>query len=462
MEVVTRTRALCFCTVLIFLSEVHSELIHLPSSLLHGVQGKPLLLPAEARFPLEELEFEGTWYHTPVSGHSTHLVIFSNTGVIPSLRMKSRLSLQLPSASLLLLRLEAGDEGEYSLSLDISVKNRTLKTERRMLRVTVDVPVSGPVVVRTPSSPVVEDRDNVTWSCSASNGTNVHYGWQRDGVPLVPGDRHRFSEDKSTLVISPVREEDRGRYRCLVWNHVSRTSSPALELSVLYGPYNLSVLCPQYMPSQGSEGLRNRGVFTVNPGEVTFHCQAASNPPSSCEWVFLGSNSTQAGPRLKVSYYRPQHVEDFLLRAFNNVTQRQAEIPFTLLVTGMEIGNMKHSQESSTTSPMAVAVLVCSLSIIIACMLMVFLRRTCHPKRVLMNIYKRPLTEQKRPHSSGHEDATEDFGIYEFVSLPGNMESTLASSRSLAHLESVPDLHTTIYDVIRHIPDGMPTQSLLE
>lgn len=24
----------------------------------------------------------------------------------------------------------------------------------------------------------------------------------------------------------------------------------------------------------------------------------------------------------------------------------------------------------------------------------------------------------------GHEDATEDFGIYEFVSVPGKMEST--------------------------------------
>lgn len=26
--------------------------------------------------------------------------------------------------------------------------------------------------------------------------------------------------------------------------------------------------------------------------------------------------------------------------------------------------------------------------------------------------------------STGHEDATEDFGIYEFVSIPGKMEST--------------------------------------
>jgi len=25
--------------------------------------------------------------------------------------------------------------------------------------------------------------------------------------------------------------------------------------------------------------------------------------------------------------------------------------------------------------------------------------------------------------STGHEDATEDFGIYEFVSVPGKMES---------------------------------------
>lgn len=91
--------------------------------------------------------------------------------------------------------------------------------------------------------------------------------------------------------------------------------------------------------------------------------------------------------------------------------------------------------------------------------------------------------------STGHEDATEDFGIYEFVSIPGKMESTQVlsrgtsqnpsfslniclnclsvcatalqvSCRSLSRLESAQDLHTTIYDVIRHVPEA-PSHSFL-
>lgn len=83
---------------------------------------------------------------------------------------------------------------------------------------------------------------------------------------------------------------------------------------------------------------------------------------------------------------------------------------------------------------------------------------------------------------TGHEDATEDFGIYEFVSIPGKMESaqvwknnillfkknwvewfelwdlkvrisfSQVSCRSLARLESAEGTHT-IYDVIRHVPE---------
>lgn len=101
------------------------------------------------------------------------------------------------------------------------------------------------------------------------------------------------------------------------------------------------------------------------------------------------------------------------------------------------------------------------------------------------------LAEFKLSPSTGHEDATEDFGIYEFVSIPGKMESTQvltgfacfsaeadsaelrfelfcvspphpqASCRSLARLESAQDVHTTIYDVIRHVPE-MPCHSLLK
>lgn len=454
MEAVGRSRALHICTALLILSEVHSELIHVPSSLLHGIKGKPLLLPVETHFRLDEAVVQGTWYQTRSPGYRTQLVTFINGTAIPNMSMKNRFSFHPPNASLLIYRLDESAEGEYHLDLNIQFPLKPHLTEERSVRVTVDVPVSVPVIVKTPSTPVVEDRGNVTWSCSVDNGTRVHYQWLRDNVPVHASDRLRFSRDNSTLVISPVRKEDMGRYHCLAWNHVSLRRSHSLDLSVFYGPYNLTV--------HSGQGLRTGGVFTVNPGElVSFDCLADSNPPNSCEWISKGSNSTQMGPTLEVRFYRLAQAEEFLLRAFNNVTQKLDETQFTLVVASLGIGKEKHTQEGGSVSPLAMVVVVCSF-IIIGCMLLVFLRRTCHPKRVLMNIYKRPLTEQKRPHRSGHEDATEDFGIYEFVSLPGKMESTLASSRSLARLESVQDLHTTIYDVIRHIPNGTPTQSLLK
>lgn len=95
------------------------------------------------------------------------------------------------------------------------------------------VPVSVPVIEKSPSQPVVEDTSNVTLTCAAHRGTRVHFQWLRDDVTLAPSERHHFSQDNATLSISPVRKEDRGRYRCLASNPVSRQRySSAKELTV--------------------------------------------------------------------------------------------------------------------------------------------------------------------------------------------------------------------------------------
>lgn len=52
-------------------------------------------------------------------------------------------------------------------------------------------------------------------------------------MELGPSDRYRFSENNSTLFISPVKKEDRGSYRCVASNPVSRgRHSQAAELVV--------------------------------------------------------------------------------------------------------------------------------------------------------------------------------------------------------------------------------------
>ncbi|XP_017275775.1 HEPACAM family member 2 [Kryptolebias marmoratus] len=459
MEASRRT-ALYVCSVLFILTatnlEVSSKLIHIPSLVRHGTEGDPLLLSAEIHFSLDEAEIQGTWSHTKPSGTRITLVTFTNTTAITDMMYRNHLLFKQHNVSLLILKLNQDNEGDYHLSLNIKFHNRKGRVikEERTIHVTVDVPVSTPLIEKSPSYPLVEDKANVTWTCSVERGTRVVFQWLRDAAVLTPSKRYHFSQDNSTLVISPVTKEDKGTYRCVASNAVTPgRNSSGVELNVYYGPYNLEV--------NSGQGLRTGEVFTINPGElVFFECRADSNPPNSYVWI-KSHNKTEViseGPRLEVQLYRLAQAEEYLCRAFNNVTQKQDETQFTLVVASLGTGKEKHTQNEGSMSPLA-AIIVCSL-FIIGCMLLVFLRRTCHPKRVIMSIYNKPFSEQKRPHRSGHEDATEDFGIYEFVSVAGKMESTQASCRSLARLELGQDMHTTIYDVIRHVPES-PSQSLL-
>nr|XP_046274363.1 HEPACAM family member 2 isoform X2 [Scatophagus argus] len=453
----TGKTALCICSVL-FILTASSEFIHMASLFHHGIEGKPLLLSVETHFPLDEVEIQGTWSHTRPSGVRATLVTFTKQTSITNMMHRNQLLFREPNVSLLIRKLNQDDEGDYHLNLNIEFHNKTglVIKEERTVHVTVDVPVSVPVIGKSPSYAVVEDKANVTWTCSVETGTRVVFQWLRNNISMDPTDRYHFSQDNSTLFISPVKKEDKGTYCCVASNPVSQGQhSGNMELDVYYGPYNLEV--------NSGQGLRTGEVFTINPGElVFFECQADSNPPNSYVWISKSRNATQVitkGPRLEVRSYRLAQAEEYLCRAFNNVTQKHDEAQFTLVVASLGTGKEKHTQDGSPVSPLA-AITICSL-FIIGGMLLFFIRRACHPKRVLMSIYKRPLSEQKRPHRSGHEDATEDFGIYEFVSIPGKMESAQASCRSLARLESVQDMHTTIYDVIRHVPET-PNHSLLK
>uniref|UniRef100_A0A1A7WSU9 HEPACAM family member 2 n=2 Tax=Iconisemion striatum TaxID=60296 RepID=A0A1A7WSU9_9TELE len=451
----TRRVALYVCSVLFILTDVSSRFIHVPSLFRHGTEQNPLLLSVETRFSVDVAKIQGTWSHTNPSGTRTVLVTFTNSTKIINMVRRNHLLFEPPKVSLLILRLNQDDEGDYHLSLNVELHNRTVITEDRVIHVTVDVPISGPLIEKSPSYPVIEDKANVTWTCSVQRGTRVVFQWQRDGLPLTPSNRHHFSQDNAMLLISPVKKEDKGAYCCVASNSVSQSQySRTMDLSIYYGPYNLEV--------NSGQGLRTGEVFTINPGELVFlECQADSNPPNSYVWISKSHNESEIiteGPRLEVQLYTLAQAEEYLCRAFNNETQKQDEAQFTLVVASWGTGKEKHTQDGVSVSPLA-AITVCSL-FIISCVLLFFIRRTCHPKRVLMSIYNRPFSEQKRPHRSGHEDASEDFGIYEFVSIPGKMESTQASCRSLARLESIQDMHTTIYDVIRHVPES-PSQSLL-
>ncbi|CAJ1083922.1 HEPACAM family member 2 [Xyrichtys novacula] len=368
------------CSVLLFffLTEVSSEYIHIPTLVHHGIEGKSLLLSVETHFSMDEVEIQGTWSHTRPSGTRATLVTFTKESSITDMMYRNHLLFREPNVSLLIRKLNPDDEGDYTLDLNIEFHNKTglVIKEKRTVHVSVDVPVSSPVIEKSPSSAVIEDKANVTLSCSVERGTRVVFQWLRDNIALGPNDRYHFSQDNSTLFISPVRKQDKGMYRCVASNPVSPDRhSRGVELNVYYGPYNLEV--------DSVQSLRIGEVFTINPGElVFFECRADSNPPNSYVWISTSRNSTQViteGPRLEVRFYRLAQAEEYLCRAFNNVTQKQDEARITLVVASFGPGKEKHIQDSGSVSPLA-AITVCSL-FVIGCMLLFFLRRTCHPKR---------------------------------------------------------------------------------
>ncbi|XP_051728173.1 HEPACAM family member 2 [Ctenopharyngodon idella] len=453
MECVRVTMVLLICFLFLIVAGTDSEYISLRSTQ-HGKIGDSMLLRVETHFDVQDVTFQGTWCKTkPIY---THLVTFTETRDIPNLRLKNNPMLILPNGSLYFEHLEEDTQGEYELQLNIIFPGSSdIVNVTKTVTITVSVPVSIPIISKTPDSEIVEDRDNVTLTCSVEHGTNVQFKWLKNNMLIGPSDRHTFSQDNRTLFINPVKKEDIGQYICEAQNYISKIQSKQADLSVFYGPYNLAV--------NSDQGLKIGGVFTVNPGDlVFFECIADSNPPNTCVWISTTKNGTEVlktGPRFEVKPYELPQGKEFLCRAFNSVTKKHDETKFTLVVASLGTGKAKYIQEGSVLSPLTFITVFSA--IIIVCMMFVLLRKSCHPKRMIKTIYRRPMTEQRGLHRSGHEDAAEDFGIYEFVSVPGKMDSTQASCRSLARLDSVRDLHTTIYDVIRHVPET-PTLSLLK
>ncbi|XP_060753040.1 HEPACAM family member 2 [Tachysurus vachellii] len=436
------------------ISGANAELISVPS-IVNGIKGKPLYVTVEKHFNEEEAQFQGTWFQ--ISPNPSHLVTFDNSKVIHDMVLKETLERIIPpNISLNFTSLNEADEGDYQLKINIILNGqKESETVIKHVKITVNVPLSIPVVKKSHKGTPVEDHDNVTLTCTVENGTKPKFEWFRNNFPVKLSKRHVFMQDNSILHISPVKKQDIGTYSCTVKNPISHFRSEDMDLSVCYGPYNLEVNCEQ--------GLKIGEVFTVNKGEmVFFDCLADSNPPNTCVWISRNDNSTEVlmtGPRFELASHNLGHATNFLCRAFNNVTNKQDETQFTIVVANLGKERENLVQEETAVSSLAV-IAIFSL-IVIVCMLIVIFWKSCHPSKAFMKIYTRPIPEQKGLHRSGHEDATEDFGIYEFVSIPGKMESRQASCRSLTRLDSARDLHTTIYDVIKHVPET-PTLSLMK
>ncbi|XP_022359154.1 HEPACAM family member 2 isoform X1 [Enhydra lutris kenyoni] len=344
--------------------------VTVPSHTVHGIRGQALYLPVHYGFHTPASDIQIIWLFERPHTMPKYLLGSVNKSVVPDLEYQHKFTMMPPNASLLINPLQFTDEGNYIVKVNIQ-GNGTLSASQK-IQVTVDDPVTKPVVWTQPSSGAVEYVGNMTLTCLVEGGTRLVYQWLKNERPVHTSSTTSFSLQNSTLHIAPVTKEDIGNYSCLVKNPVSEMESDIIMPTIYYGPYGLRV--------NSDKGLKVGEVFTVDIGEaILFYCSADSYPPNTYSWIRRTDNTTYVikhGPRLEVASEKvAQKTTDYMCCAYNNVTGRRDEAHFTVIITS--VGLEKLAQKGKSLSPLA-SITGISLFLIIS-MCLIFLWKKYQP-----------------------------------------------------------------------------------
>ncbi|XP_054847544.1 HEPACAM family member 2 isoform X2 [Eublepharis macularius] len=436
------------CKIYVLLLGICSALkLSVPSHTIHGIEGQPLHLLVDYNFNITVSDIQITWMFEGPSKHAISLFMSVNQTLVSDLEFQHKFTFMPPNASLLIKSLHFSDEGNYTVKITIVGNGRISASEK--IHVTVDVPVTKPVVYTEPSVGVTEYKGNITLKCTVRNGTRVIYQWMKNGNPIEVSTNYSLSANHDTLSIVPVVKEAIGNYSCLAANSVSAMQSDVIMPTIYYGPYGLTV--------NSDKGQKIGKVFTFDKGEaVQFYCSADSNPPNIYSWIRKAENSTHVithGRYLEVASEKvTEKAEEYRCSAYNYMTGKRDETGIFVVI--IPIGPAKMTQKGKYLSPLAIITGI-SLFLIVSMALLILWNRFQPHKVIQKKLQSRPETDYRKAQTiSGHENALDDFGIYEFVAFPDPTGISRVSSQSGTGSDvHCQDFHGTVYEIIRQIPE---------
>ncbi|XP_068613866.1 hemicentin-1-like [Brachionichthys hirsutus] len=277
------------CTAKNAITGLEASAFHFLSGLAQGAGVLP-------ETPLNESVGGSVMFTTTVT--PTETPFFANT---TGPEYEGRIRVFMSTGSLELRNLSFNDSGEYSLVIT-PVGAPIIQGSTRL---TVYEPVSN-VVLTASSTDLVEFNSTVRLSCS-SYGSSLSFLWMNGSSEVTSGDRVQITDGGSTLTIVSVSRYDQGPFRCLVSNPVSDGTSGPVNLSISYGPENIT------LTSSVQE-------YTKNGSNVILSCLAVSKPPSQFYWFLNGDKLPDTGPELKLVNVQVNQNGNYSCQAFNQKT----------------------------------------------------------------------------------------------------------------------------------------------
>ncbi|XP_033182274.1 carcinoembryonic antigen-related cell adhesion molecule 5-like [Anabas testudineus] len=231
-------------------------------------------------------------------------IITSSTEDITGPAYTDRITLFRSTGSLELRNLTLHDGGEYNVLIipDGQVQ------QKGSCRLEMHVPVSN-VTVTVSNTDLVEFNSSVSLSCSSS-GSSLSFLWLNGSSEVTASDRVQFTDGNSTLTVINVTRYDQGPFRCRVSNPVSDGTSDPVNLSISYGPDNITLTLS---PSQQHYEVGSN---------ISLICSAVSTPAALFYWFLNGDLLSDTGPELRLINIQMSQSGNYSCQAFNNKTLR--------------------------------------------------------------------------------------------------------------------------------------------
>ncbi|CAK6984421.1 carcinoembryonic antigen-related cell adhesion molecule 5-like, partial [Scomber scombrus] len=207
---------------------------------------------------------------------------------------------------LTLMNIQMSQSGNYSCQ---AFNSKTLRYQTSQpSAITVLERVSN-VKVTTRSTDLIEFKSSVSLSCS-SFGFSPSFLWMNGSSEVTASERVQFTDGNSTLTITNVTRYDQGPFRCQVSNFFSDGTSDPVEISISFGPENISL---KLLPSED---------HYVEGSTIRLSCSAVSRPSAQFHWFLNGDLLSDTGPELTLMNIQMSQSGNYSCQAFNSKTLR--------------------------------------------------------------------------------------------------------------------------------------------